>query len=45
MTGAARQDPESVIISSKAPTCPNPGASHVWGIKTAGHYGHVTFRH
>ena len=28
VTGAARQDPESVIVSSKAPTCPNPGASH-----------------
>ena len=28
MTGATRQDPESVTVSSKAPTCPNPGASH-----------------
>ena len=28
VTGAARQDPESVIVSSRAPTCPNPGASH-----------------
>ena len=28
VTGAARQDPESVIVSSKVPTCPNPGASH-----------------
>ena len=33
MTGAARRGPESVIVSSKAPICPNLGASYAQVLK------------